>query len=197
MSPLATRRAGSCDPSDTWNTVGSNSCLATGEHLLEVLVAAAAQTHEHVRLVELARPRECVRRLERGDDSLASRQRAKRLERLFVRRAQVLRAPAVPQRRVLGADARIVEAGGDRVRVEDLPVRVGEDRRACAVEDTPRDRTRATPRRTPRSRRAARLRRRGTPRTSRSRSSRRRRTRRRPPAAAPPPRGTARAPRGR
>ena len=44
-------------------------------------------------------------------------------------------APAVPEERVLRTDARVVEPGRDRVRVEDLPVVVREDRRARAVQD--------------------------------------------------------------
>ena len=36
---------------------------------------------------------------------------------------------------MLGSDARVVEAGGDRVRVGDLAVVVGEHRRARAVQD--------------------------------------------------------------
>ena len=55
-------------------------------------------------------------------------------ERLVVRRADVLRAAGVAQVRVLGPDARVVEAGGDRVRVENLAVVVGEHRRARAVQ---------------------------------------------------------------
>ena len=50
----------------------------------------------------------------------------------------------------------IVEPGRDRVRVGDLPVLVGEDRRARAVQDARRVRCRATRRPPPRRRRAAR-----------------------------------------
>ena len=47
---------------------------------------------------------------------------------------EVLGAARVAQVRVLGADARVVEPGRDRVRVGDLAVVVGEDRRARAVQ---------------------------------------------------------------
>ena len=45
-----------------------------------------------------------------------------------VSRAHVLHPADVPKVRVLRPDTGIVEAGGDRVRVRDLPVLVREDR---------------------------------------------------------------------
>ena len=109
----------------------------------------------------------------------------------------VLGAARVAQERVLGADARVVEAGGDRVSVRDLAVVVGEDRRAGAVEDVRAacaeagragglDADQSDVRRPRRSRR-----------TCRSRSSRPRRRRQPRPEAAPRPRGSGRAPRRR
>ena len=77
-----------------------------------------------------------------------------------------------------GPDAGVVEPGRDRVRVQHLPVLVGEDRRARAVQHAGAARTEARRARRPRRRRAERPGRRGTPRRARSRSSRRRRTRR-------------------
>ena len=56
-------------------------------------------------------------------------------ERFVVGAGDVLGAAGVAQKRVLRADAGVVEAGGDRVRVEDLAVVVGEQRRARAVQD--------------------------------------------------------------
>ena len=104
------------------------------QHFGEVLVAAAGEADEDQLRVELAGARERVRRLERRDDALGAREVAERGERLLVGRADVLRAAAVAEERVLRADAGIVEAGRDRVRVGDLPVLVGEDRRARAVQ---------------------------------------------------------------
>src|SRR6185295_11026720 len=98
----------SCEPSETWKTVGSKSCVATREHLLEILVAAPAEAYEHVCLVALTSPRQGVSRFERRDDPFGPRQRAERLERLPVGRADILRAPAVPQRGVLGPDTGVV-----------------------------------------------------------------------------------------
>ena len=66
------------------------------------------------------------------------------------------RAAAVAQQRVLRPDAGVVEPGGDRVRVEDLAVVVGEQRRARAVQHAGAARRRATRRRRPRRRSAGR-----------------------------------------
>ena len=95
------------------------------------------------------------------------------------------RAPAVAQPGVLGADAGIVEPGGDRVRVADLSGLVLQQVRLVAVQhaDLPGrerrrvlrpSRCRARP---PRRRSAARRGRRGTRGTGRSRCCRRRRRR--------------------
>src|SRR4051812_44290569 len=91
--------------------------------LREVLVAAPGQADE----VELARrrlehPRDRVRGLQRRDDALARRQLAERRDRLLVGHRLVARAAAVAQPGVLGPGPRVVEAGGDRVRLGDLPV---------------------------------------------------------------------------
>ena len=65
--------------------------------------------------------------LERGDDAFPLGEQVESGERLLVRGGNVLRAPAVPQESVLGADARVVEPGGDGMGVRNLPVLVGED----------------------------------------------------------------------
>ena len=129
--------------------------------------------------------RERVRRLERRDDPLGPRQPAERGERLLVGRADVLGAAGVAQERVLGADARVVEPGGDRVRVGDLAVLVGEHATSARRGGRPAGRCRGSPRPPPRRRRAARPRRRGSRRTCRSRSSRRRRRRSPRPGSRP------------
>ena len=86
---------------------------------------------------------------------------------------------------MLGADARVVEARGDRVRVDDLAVLVREDRRPRRRGGRRRARFRGSPRRPPRPRRARRPRRPRTRRRDRSRSSRRPHRRRRRPAGGP------------
>ena len=55
-------------------------------------------------------------------------------QRLVVGDPHVARAAGVAQPRVLRADARVVEAGGDRVRLEDLAVLVLHDRAERAVQ---------------------------------------------------------------
>ena len=71
--------------------------------------------------------RDRVRALERRDDALGGGEQPQRLERLVVGDGDVARPPAVAQPGVLGADAGIVEPGGDRVRVADLPGLVLQD----------------------------------------------------------------------
>ena len=59
-----------------------------------------------------------------GHDPLGARERLEPLERLRVGRAHVPGEPGVLQVRVLGPDARVVEPGRDRVRLDDLAVGV-------------------------------------------------------------------------
>src|SRR5918996_716818 len=106
-----------------------------GEDDGEVLVAAAGEADDDQLGVELERPRERVRGLERRHDPLALGEQVEGGERLLVCCRDVLRAAGVPQVRVLGADAGVVEPRRDRVRVGDLAVVVREDRRARAVQD--------------------------------------------------------------
>ncbi len=80
-------------------------------------------------------PRDGVRRLEGRDDPLLLREGVERGERLVVGDALVARPPERGEVRVLGADGRVVEAGRDGVRREDLPVLVGEEERPRPVED--------------------------------------------------------------
>ena len=76
-----------------------------------------------------------MRGLERRQDALALGEPMERGERLLVRRGHVLGAARIAQRGVLRPDTRVVEAGRDRVCVEDLPVGIGEHGRARAVEN--------------------------------------------------------------
>src|SRR5438132_2712560 len=101
---------------------------SSGENLGEILVSATGETDEHEFLVEFPCAGEGMCRLERRDDPLEPCQIAERRQRLVVARANVLGPAGIPQPRVLGADARIVEAGGDGMRIEYLAVWVGEDR---------------------------------------------------------------------
>ena len=93
-----------------------------------VLVAAARQADDDDAVADRARDLvergDRVRGLERAQDALGAREPLERGERLVVgaRRGSVA-APGLLPVRVLGPDARIVEAGADRVRVRDLAVR--------------------------------------------------------------------------
>src|ERR687893_2996000 len=67
-------------------------------------------------------PRHRVRGLERRHDALEATQRAEGRHRIAVGDRDVAHAPDVAQVRVLGTRARVVEPGGDRVRLEYLAV---------------------------------------------------------------------------
>src|SRR3954447_24924049 len=105
------------------------------EHFGQILVAAAGEADEDELFLALVYARECMSGLERRNDSFETAQLPERVQGVLVARPQVFGAAAVAQPRMLGADAGIVEAGRDRVRVGDLAVFVREHRRASAVED--------------------------------------------------------------
>src|SRR5207302_11263317 len=99
---------------------------SSADDLREVLVAAARQADEHEFLIHFARARECMSRLERRKDALGAGEVAEGGERLLVRGAHIFGAAGVAEERMLWADARVVEAGRDRVGVEHLAVLVRE-----------------------------------------------------------------------
>lgn len=70
------------------------------------------------------------------DDAFELRAHPEAAQRLLVRRDDVLRAARVLQPGVLGADAGVVEAGADRVRLDDLACAGLQDVRPDAVEHT-------------------------------------------------------------
>src|SRR5262249_53314953 len=105
------------------------------QDLGEVLVAAAAESDEDELGVEVASTGERMSRLERGEDALGSREILERGERLVVGGHAVLRPAGVAEDGVFGPDTGIVEPGGDRVRVFDLAVLVGEYGGARAVKN--------------------------------------------------------------
>lgn len=76
-----------------------------------------------------------MRRLQRGDDPLGLAQQSKPLERLRVRGGYEPRAGVVFPGGEFRPDARIIEAGGDGVRLADLAVLILQDICADAVED--------------------------------------------------------------
>src|SRR5664279_5174838 len=93
----------------------------------DVLVATARQVDEQVLIAaqgrcELHRVGNRMARLERGDDAFGAAEPVKRRERFLVGDAYIFGAPDVLEMRMLWPDAGIVEAGGDRVRFDDLAV---------------------------------------------------------------------------
>ena len=76
-----------------------------------------------------------MRALDGRDDALGAGQQAQRLHGRVVGDRAVLAAAAVLEVGVLGADARVVEAGRDRVRLGDLALLVLQDVRPRAVQD--------------------------------------------------------------
>src|SRR3954447_13108949 len=118
-----------------WPAKASAMRSAPGKDLGEVLVPAARQADEiEVAGRLLEDPGDRVGGLERRDDPLDRGELVERGDRLLVGDRLVARATAVAQPRVLGPAARVVEAGGDRVRFGDLPVVVLHHRAERAVQ---------------------------------------------------------------
>src|SRR5690606_33061250 len=107
---------------------------------MHVLVSAPGQIDKN-RLVRatLRGEADCVgdrvARFERRDDALRSAERLESLERLLIGDGDVASAAAVLQVGVLRANARIVETGGDRVRLDHLAVLILQHVRARAMKD--------------------------------------------------------------
>ena len=99
--------------------------------LCDVLVAATRKVEDHDLTGQLVlgpeHPRERVGRLQRGDDPLGAGKHAERVQHLGVGHLLVGGAPGGREVGVLGTDARVVEAGRDRVGLGDLTVLVAED----------------------------------------------------------------------
>src|SRR5438132_4443187 len=94
-----------------------------------VLVAAPGKVdEEHLvarqRRRELGGVRKRVRGFERGNDALDPAAISERRQRLQVGDRNVRCTAVILEPCVLGADAWIIEPGRDRVRLDDLPVRV-------------------------------------------------------------------------
>jgi hypothetical protein len=83
----------------------------------------------------MAKPSDHVRRLERGDDALRSREQLETIEGVDVRRAGVRRDPLVLQIGVLRTDARVVEPSRDRMGLHDLAIRVLQEVAEGTVQD--------------------------------------------------------------
>src|SRR3954454_4669058 len=111
------------------------------DRLGQVFVPAPAQANQvKTRGIVSSRVRQkpCddVRGLEGGQDSLQPRQLPKRAKGLGVGDRLVAGAAGIAKLGVLGAHPRIVEPGGDGVRLQDLPLGVRQYRRHRTVQDT-------------------------------------------------------------
>src|SRR4051794_7029549 len=117
--------------------VSAIETLEPRDRLGQVLVASAGEAQDVItRLARiLEQPRDRVGGLERRDDALEACQLSEGAQRLVVSDGRIQGPTAVPQMGVLGADARVVQTGGDRVRLEDLAVLISEHRRHRSVED--------------------------------------------------------------
>ena len=80
------------------------------------------------------RARECMRRLDGRQDALGAAALGERLERFVIGGGFVAHAPGPQQQRMLGPDARIVEARGHRIRFLDLAVVVLQQQRIRALQ---------------------------------------------------------------
>src|SRR5690606_8128731 len=112
-----------------------NGVLREDRH---VLVAAARKADQDPRAAVRQRPAaragERVRAFERRQDALGLAAFVEGRERLVVARRHVLHAADALEQRVLGADARIVEPGRDRMRLVNQPVVVVEEHGVVAVQ---------------------------------------------------------------
>src|SRR5207245_9192588 len=104
----------------------------------DILVAPARQVHQddfgRSQLASHAlHIRDRVRRLERGQDAFEACERLERRERLVVGHVRVLGATERSEPGMLGADCRVVEPGGNRMRELDVAVLVLEDKRPGAL----------------------------------------------------------------
>src|ERR1700742_1099017 len=90
---------------------------AAGEADGDELVLRHARRHAH-------RMRHRVRGFERGDDALELAEKLERLERILVAGREILHPALVLEPRMLRAYAGIIEAGRDRMRLQDLPVAI-------------------------------------------------------------------------
>ena len=106
---------------------------------LDVLVAAAGEVDQQQRVraqlpAQHQRTGQRVRRLDRRDDALGAAEQREGLHRLGVGDRAVLGAADVVQVGVLRADAGVVQAGADRVRLDGLAVVVLQQVGAGAVQ---------------------------------------------------------------
>ena len=83
----------------------------------------------------LDHPRHGVGRLQRRDDAFGVAQQSEGVEDLLVRRQGVLGPADGGQVGVLGAEARIVQSGRDRLGLQDLPGLVLQEVGVHAVQD--------------------------------------------------------------
>ena len=95
-------------------------------YVFHVLVAASREVDEKKRVLRkrrsaLDRLRERMARLKRRDYALEDAQRVKRGYRLVVVYDGVFGAARVVEMAVFRADARVVQPGGDGLRVDDVP----------------------------------------------------------------------------
>src|SRR3954470_21593822 len=107
----------------------------------DVLVAAAAHVHDDEMIArqgrrDLGDMRKRMRRLERRDDAFEPACQLERLQCLFVGYRDVLHVAKLVEPGMLGTDAGVIEAGGDRMRVADLSVPVLQQIGAVSVQYT-------------------------------------------------------------
>src|ERR1700687_1593195 len=114
-------------------------------HSVHVLVAASGQIHEEGLVFrhrgrDLHRVGERMTRFERRNDALQPAERVKGFQRFCVRHRDILSAAGILEPRVLRSHARVIEAGGDRVRRLNLAVAILHEVGAVAVQNARRAR---------------------------------------------------------
>src|SRR5260370_9821769 len=89
---------------------------------IDILVAAAREVDDHQVVLgflrrELRDPGERVRGLERRNDAFEPRKKLESVERLLVGSGKIFDAAGLVEPAMLGADAGVIDAGRDRMRL--------------------------------------------------------------------------------
>src|SRR5450631_300089 len=123
-------------------------CLESGQLQVlpqypNVLIPAPRDVHDHdLRLLHFRSALDdlgdSVRGFERRNNAFGPSQQHGCLKRLGVRGRNILRAPRISEHGMLGADRRVVQTGGDRVRGRDLTRSVLQDVRISSLQNARR-----------------------------------------------------------
>ena len=148
-SPAVRYGSSAARRSDRTSANSSSSCwepesVIQRRHLHHVLVSSPGEQNGHGLADQRGglphNPRDGVRGFEGGDDAFGPRQKVECCNSLVVGHRLIAHDSGIPIGGVLGTDARVVESGTDRMRLEDLTLFVLQEVGERAV-----DHSRGTP----------------------------------------------------